>query len=265
MKTSITPLILLIALLMSAASFSQNTGNVGVGEHHPGSRLSVNDNLAIGSSYSALHAPENGAIIEGTVGIGTTTPDPKAILELQSSAAGILIPRMSTAQKTAISSPPNGLLVFDTDLNSFSYFNSKDASWAKMLTDAQGLVTGDASTQPGPIYSRGTVNVTGGATYTNVTAQKSTYLTFTEQDGNGAFNISGIAQGVDGQMIILENDYSNTGNMILEAGKCFTGNDGQIFIRSTHNTGNLTVQPGNTVALLYNGAKSRWETINWQH
>ncbi len=50
------------------------TGNVGIGETAPGSRLSVSGGATIGASYDTTAAPTNGLLVEGSVGIGTTTP-----------------------------------------------------------------------------------------------------------------------------------------------------------------------------------------------
>jgi hypothetical protein len=57
------------------------------------------------------------------VGIGTATPDPSAILDLSTTNKGLLIPRLTTLQRTAIVSPAAGLLVYDTNFNQFWYFN----------------------------------------------------------------------------------------------------------------------------------------------
>ena len=54
-----------------------------------------------------------------SVGIGTTTPDVSAALDITSTTKGLLIPRMSTASVLAISTPANGLLVYDTQANQF--------------------------------------------------------------------------------------------------------------------------------------------------
>ena len=51
----------------------------------------------------------------GEVGIGTTTPAASALLDITSTNKGILIPRMTAAQKTAIASPSAGLMIFQTD------------------------------------------------------------------------------------------------------------------------------------------------------
>jgi len=57
------------------------------------------------------------------VGIGTNTPDNSALLDLTSVNKGLLIPRMTTAQRTAITAPATGLLVYDSNLQQFWYFN----------------------------------------------------------------------------------------------------------------------------------------------
>lgn len=50
-----------------------NLGNVGIGTISPANNLSVNGNSAIGNGYFSIAAPVNGAIIQGDVGIGTST------------------------------------------------------------------------------------------------------------------------------------------------------------------------------------------------
>lgn len=49
------------------------------------------------------------------VGIGTSKPDPSAILDLNSNSKGLLLPRMSEAQRNAIKNPAAGLIIFQTD------------------------------------------------------------------------------------------------------------------------------------------------------
>lgn len=71
------------------------------------------------------------------VGIGTTDPDPSSILDIKSESAGLLVPRMTTAERTAIVSPANSLLVFDTDINSFYYYDTRITEWVRMNVDVQ--------------------------------------------------------------------------------------------------------------------------------
>jgi hypothetical protein len=70
------------------------------------------------------------------VGIGTTTPNASSILDLTSSTQGMLTPRMTTAQRIAIVSPADGLMVYDTDLKSFFHFDTGISTWDKINTDA---------------------------------------------------------------------------------------------------------------------------------
>ena len=68
--------------------------------------------------------------VHGQVGIGTNTPDASAVLDIQSSSndKGILIPRMTQAQRNAIGSPATGLMIFQTDGNAgFYYYDG--SSW----------------------------------------------------------------------------------------------------------------------------------------
>jgi uncharacterized protein (TIGR02145 family) len=61
------------------------------------------------------------AVTAQNIGIGTTTPAPSALLEVQATDRGVLIPRLSTAQLNAITAPANGLLVYNTDSAAFAY------------------------------------------------------------------------------------------------------------------------------------------------
>jgi len=60
----------LLALVFTANVRGQN---VGIGFSNPQSTLTVNGNLAVGADYNTA-APANGALFEGFVGIGTTSP-----------------------------------------------------------------------------------------------------------------------------------------------------------------------------------------------
>ena len=68
------------------------------------------------------------------VGIGTTTPAASAQLDINSTTKGLLIPRLTSAQRIAIASPANGLQVYDTDSNSFWYY--KGTTWVEITTGA---------------------------------------------------------------------------------------------------------------------------------
>src|SRR5436190_16560107 len=52
-----------------------------------------------------------------------TTAHASAILDVKSTTKGILAPRMTTVQRTAIGTPAAGLLVYDTNTNSYWCYN----------------------------------------------------------------------------------------------------------------------------------------------
>ena len=65
-------------------------------------------------------------------GIGTTSPDPSAKLHISATDKGFLPPRMTSSQRTSISSPAVGLQVFDITTNSIWYYDG--ASWINIIS-----------------------------------------------------------------------------------------------------------------------------------
>ena len=63
------------------------------------------------------------------------TGESSAMLDVKSTDKGMLIPRLSTAQRTAISSPVEGLFVYDTDMKKFYFYDG--TNWLSMpITNA---------------------------------------------------------------------------------------------------------------------------------
>ncbi len=55
--------------------------------------------------------------LSAQVGIGTDSPDASALLELKADGAtkrGLLLPRLSTTERIAITAPANGLIIYNT-------------------------------------------------------------------------------------------------------------------------------------------------------
>ena len=63
----------------------------------------------------------------GNVGVGTTTPNASAILDVQSTTKGVRFPNMTTVEKNAIGTPAAGLVVFDTTLAKLCVYSG--AAW----------------------------------------------------------------------------------------------------------------------------------------
>ena len=68
-------------------------------------------------------------IANAQVGIGTVTPNASSVLDITSTTQGLLAPRMTTVQRNAITTPADGLIVYDTDLKAFYYYSSGSTSW----------------------------------------------------------------------------------------------------------------------------------------
>jgi hypothetical protein len=93
-------------------------------------------------------------------GIGTTTPNASAKLEVVATDKGFLLPRMTAAQRIAISSPANGLLVYQTDGDAGFYVNTGIPAtpvWTRVNMDWTRTGTNLS-------YTAGNVSTTGNLT-----------------------------------------------------------------------------------------------------
>ena len=66
------------------------------------------------------------------IGIGTTNVSQDAILEIESTSKGLLIPRMTTQDRTNINPVSPGLIVYDEDEKAFFYYDS--TAWLRLIT-----------------------------------------------------------------------------------------------------------------------------------
>ncbi len=73
-----------------------------------------------------------------SVGIGGE-PNENAVLNITSGSKGLLIPRLSTAERNTVASPANGLMVYDTDLKCFFYYNDRQG-WVDMKPTPTGMI-----------------------------------------------------------------------------------------------------------------------------
>ncbi|NPA43108.1 MAG: tail fiber domain-containing protein [Chlorobi bacterium] len=163
------------------------------------------------------------------VAINNTGDDPhaSAMLDVTSTDKGILIPRMTAAQRDAISNPANGLLVYVTDDNQFYYydydagrwqpFGKNDGDWKVDGNNMYSLPSGNVgigTTDPNEkLTVNGIVEIQGnrlkltgydGANYfwINDGTEEGAYLGFKKEENNGAYRYS-IIGGNDLYQIIF--------------------------------------------------------------
>jgi hypothetical protein len=135
------------------------------------------------------------------VGIGTTSPDASSALDITSTTKGLLMPRMTNAQRQAISNPAAGLQVFVTDLDggSFMFYDGTEwgtLSFTKKRPDAPTIGTAVAGNQQATVPFTAPSS-DGGSAITSYTATSSPgdITGILSQAGSGDIIVSGLTSG----------------------------------------------------------------------
>lgn len=107
------------ALLVANNSIFIGTNTKGGSADNQTNQIVIGYNAeGLGSNTVVLgHSTITLTSLRGQIGIGTNAPVATAKVQVDSTTQGFLPPRMTTAQKNAISSPAAGLVIYDTDLN----------------------------------------------------------------------------------------------------------------------------------------------------
>jgi len=85
---------------------------------------------AITGTKVAPNFGSQNVVTTGAGGFGTATPDAKAALDVTSTTKGFLPPRMTTAQRDAISAPTAGLVLYNATTNKLQV--RTDAAWVDL-------------------------------------------------------------------------------------------------------------------------------------
>jgi len=133
------------------------------------------------------------------VGINTTgaLPDASSMLDVVSTTKGVLIPRMTTAQRNAIVTPAEGLLIYNLDCKDINLYNG--TAWISMMLMAP---TASAATSITPSQFTANWNSNGSTTYYLDVSTSSSFTTFVAGYNNlnvGAvttYNVTGLTCGV---------------------------------------------------------------------
>jgi uncharacterized protein (TIGR02145 family) len=154
-------------------------------------------------------------ILQAQVGIGTVSPASSSLLDIESTTKGLLIPRMTQAERLLIVTAANGLLVYQTDVvPGFYYYDSTITDWQLLsnnyqsvkglntslnlngtyldLTDGDGIVTADLSS----LKELPTPTAAGAMNYWDGTAWIE--LPPTQNDGAELQMLSGVPTWVGG-------------------------------------------------------------------
>ena len=111
--------------------------------------------IAIFGFIGSMTLPTN-SFAQDNVGIGTTTPDASAILDMLSTNKGILVPRMNTAGMNAIVAPANSLLIYNTDSLCYCFYRVPTTSWISLCTGGSG-----GAGSVGPTGATGAAGIAG--------------------------------------------------------------------------------------------------------
>lgn len=193
-----------------------------------------------------LLAQSNGVLID----YSGNTRDNSAVLDVRSSDQGVLVPRLTSGQRIAISAPADGLLVYDTDENLFYYYDTT-LGWTP-ISITSGTVT-DVTADNGLTSSGGTTpNIQlGGSLNQNTTVtQNGNDLTF-DLNGTGSFQVngnSGNALFVQEDGIVGINNNSPDATSVLDI---TSDSKGLLIPRLSFAQRNAIVSPANSL-IIYN-------------
>jgi microcystin-dependent protein len=124
----------------------------------------------------ALFVIVTGLYSQDNVGIGTTTPDASAILDITSTTKGLLPPRMTTTQRNAIASPVAGLVIYNSTDTQFQFYNGTTWQSLSGLSSVDLAAPSILTVTGSPLTSNGTITLG--------LASQNQNLVFTSPDGS---------------------------------------------------------------------------------
>lgn len=207
-----------------------------------------------------IHAQNN-------VGIGTNTPNNNAKLDISSTTKGILIPRMTSAQRITLAGTlglsDEGLMVYDTDLQKFFYWDKNigfSGNWNQVrpgsLSDGK-IWIGDATNTAVEQSISGDINIsnTGIATI-QPNAVQGTDISLTGESNSYVMQFNGTDWiPVDPTTLTVSNIYSTDGS--LTGNRAVTMGANNLNLNSTN--GNFIYNPSGTGKMGIGGTPSTYK------
>ncbi|MCC3156166.1 hypothetical protein LJ737_02900 [Hymenobacter sp. 15J16-1T3B] len=191
------------AVKLNGNSLSNN-GTGGISIVDAGHVTITGNNTVTGNSTIGGTASVTGnASVLGVVGVGTATPDSKAVLDISSTTKGLLPPRMSKTQRDAMGTPTVGMLIVQTD-NTPGLYQYTATGWASV---GAGVYTAESSSSGAAPTSAVTVN------------PSVTNIVYTDNGvGNGTVTLG---TGTEGQRLVIVNNDNGYLTVVSASG---TGN-----------------------------------------
>lgn len=160
---------------------------------------------------------------QNNMGIGTLSPDNSAKLDVSSTTQGVLIPRMTNTQITAIVNPANGLIVYNTTTNKMQVNSGTATTPVWQTTSGNGdnlgnhTATQNITTGTFGINSIKNLTVNGtatlaGNTYPTTTGTNNQVLA---TNGAGTLNWLTPVPISDSQFVVLDVSKTTTQNIPL--------------------------------------------------
>lgn len=132
--------------------------------------------LSLRSGVNVTFATVKLAVMStGQLVIGATTPNPSALVDLNSTTSGLLPPRMTTSQRNLIASPAAGLVIYNTDSNLVNYYSG--STWQSFTTTtSSGTVTSVGLSAPSFLTVSGSPVTTAGTLALTLATQSSNLI-----------------------------------------------------------------------------------------
>ncbi len=153
------------------------------------------------------------------VGISDTpiTPHPSSMLEVSSDNKGVLIPRMTSAQRMGIVNPADGLLVYDTDSACVIFYSVGLLEW-KSLCNLTGIGQLGPTGPQGPAGANGSPGPTGpqgpaGVTFKTGNTFSGTHTVTSTAWQNVPLSVSFTAQNTSAIIIFSASGFGYTNSM----------------------------------------------------
>ncbi|MGY8939226.1 MAG: hypothetical protein ACKVK4_04535 [Flavobacteriales bacterium] len=163
------------------------------------------------------------------VGIGTTTPDASAALEIKSTTQGFLPPRMNKAQIDGIALPVEGLMVYCTDCVPRGVFVNYGAAFVSMSYPNMVNIPTGVTIADDEVYS------TTGKIWKNKNLGAAN-VAASSTDFTGYGDLYQWGRAADGHQVIVRNSSTQTslaaGSSSNATGPVASGNEGANFITS---------------------------------